>query len=52
MVYSKVSDCDYCKKKDKSMVNPMNIWSGKLLSEAKFGHVIIIGGIVKPNPIK
>lgn len=40
---------DYRKKK---MVNPMNVWSGKLLSEAKFGHVIIVGGIVKPNPIK
>lgn len=30
----------------------MNIWTGKLLSEAKFGHVIIVGGIVKPSPIK
>lgn len=30
----------------------MNIWSGKLLSEVQFGHVIIIGGLVKPNPIK
>lgn len=27
-------------------------WTGRLLAEAQFGHVIIVAGIVKPHPIK
>lgn len=28
------------------------MWTGRLLSEARFGHVIIVGGTVNPSPIK
>lgn len=30
----------------------MNVWSGKLLREVQFGHVLIVGGVVKAHPIK
>lgn len=29
-----------------------SIWTGDLLTEARFGHVIIVGGVIKPSPIK
>lgn len=41
-----------CVKKSATMSSRVQHWTGRLLAEAQFGHVIIIAGIVKPHPIK